>query len=188
MAYATIADVKSYLGIDTTVRADTVLLEALLVRAQSAIDSHCQRTFEAASDSARHYDHRAVCGATLYLDGDLCTITSIVNGDGITVGTAAYTTEPRHTTPYYALTLRYNADVAWDGLTGDIAVTGKWSYSATAPAAVIQATVRLVAWMYRQKDNTGNDQPMIAGNVTILPARIPSDVDELLAPYVRRLV
>ena len=188
MAYATIADVKSYLGIDTTVRADTVLLEALLVRAQSAIDSHCQRTFEAASDTTRHYDHRAVCGVTLFFDGDLCSITSVVNGDGITVGSAAYTTEPRHAAPYYALTLRHNADVLWNGLTADIAVTGKWAYSATAPADVVQATVRLCAWMYRQKDTTGNDQPMIAGNVTILPARIPSDVDELLAPYVRRLV
>jgi len=77
---------------------------------------------------------------------------------------------------------------AWDGITGDIAITGKWAYSTTAPAPVQHATVRLAAWMYRQKDNTGNDAPIIAGDVTILPTRIPSDVEAMLAPFVRRYV
>ena len=188
MAYATLVDLKAYLGIATNLKTDDALLTSLLARAQVAVDSHCRRTFEASTDTTRHYDSGAISGRALHLDGDLCTVTSVVNGDGITVTTGSYTTEPRHATPWFALVLRANSDVWWDGYTADIAVTGKWAYSTTAPADVVQATIRLCAWMFRQKDNTGNDQPMIAGNTTILPARMPTDIADLLEFYVRRYV
>jgi hypothetical protein len=186
MAYAAPAQLQDYLGIDTT--EDDALLVAMLTRAQAAVDGMTQRTFEAAADTVRYFDWRAIGARMLYLDADFCAITSVVNGDGITVGAGSYTTEPRNVTPWHALLLRATADVAWDGITGDIAITGKWAYSATAPADVVQATIRLAAWLYRQKDNTGNDQPVIAGNATILPSRIPSDVADLLRPYTRVLV
>ena len=187
MAYASIADLTVYLGIDDST-ADDGLLAQLLTRAQAAVDGMCNRTFEVSADTTRYFDVRAIDGYLLHLDADLCAITSIVNGDGVTVAGTNYTTEPRNAKPYHALRLRWNSTVLWDGLTGDIAITGKWAYSLTAPAAVTHATVRLAAWMYRQKDNTAGDAPMIAGDVTILPARIPSDVEALLAPYVRRWV
>ena len=186
MGYASLADLTTYLGIDAST-ADDALLTQFLARAQAAVDGICHRTFEATADSTRHYDYRSVDNCALYLDADLCAVTSVVNGDGITIGGAAYTTEPRNMTPWYALKLRAAVGLAWDGWNSDIAVTGKWAYSLTAPADVQQATIRLAAWMYRQKDNTGGDAPMIAGDVTILPARIPSDVEALLAPYLRRL-
>ena len=71
---------------------------------------------------------------------------------------------------------------------GQIAVTGKWGYSLTAPADVVQATVRLAAWFYRQKDNAAGDQAIVTGDVTVLPARLPEDVRKLLRPYLRVLV
>ena len=184
--YATLADLTAYLGIDTST-ADDGLLSQFLTRAQAAVDGICHRTFEASADSTRHYDYRSVDDYMLYLDTDLCAITSVVNGDGITIGAASYTTEPRNMTPWFALRIRDVAGLVWDGWTTDIAVTGKFAYSTQAPADVAHATVRLAAWMYRQKDNTGSDAPMIAGDVTILPARIPSDVEAMLAPYIRRL-
>ncbi len=188
MAYATTADVKAYLGIESATRADDALLAALLARAQAAIDTHTRRTFEAAADTTRAHGWELVDGAMLFLDGDLCVVTSVVNGDGATLQPAQYTVHPRNRAPYYAIQLRPSAGATWDAATGDIAVTGRWAYSVTPPADVVHATVRLCAWMYRQKDNTGNDQPMIAGNVTILPARLPADVLELLSPYVRLLL
>ena len=187
MAYSTIADITAYLGIDESTADDGLLLQ-LLTRAQAAIDSMCNRTFEVSADTVRYYDWRAVNGYMLHLDADLCAITSVVNGDGVTIAGTEYTTEPRNVTPWHALRMRSASIHAWDGVTGDIAVTGKWAYSTTAPADVAHATVRLVAWMYRQKDNTGNDAPVIAGDITILPSRIPSDVESMLAPYVRRYV
>jgi len=185
--YATLTDLTAYLGIDESTADDGLLLQ-LLERAQAAIDGMCHRQFEAASDSTRRYDFRSVDCSTLYLDADLCAVTSVVNGDGITIGASAYTTEPRNMTPSYALRLRDVVGLAWDGWNSDIAVTGKFAYSTTAPADIKHATVRLAAWMYRQKDNTAGDQAMIAGDVTILPSRIPSDVEAMLMPYVRRHV
>lgn len=185
MGYASISDLTVYLGIDDST-ADDGLLAQLLTRAQAAVDGACNRTFEASADTTRYFDVRAIDGYLLHLDADLCAITSVVNGDGVTIAGTNYTTEPRNVTPWHALRLRSTSIHAWDGITGDIAITGKWAYSATAPAEVQHATVRLAAWMYRQKDNTGNDTPIIADGVTILPARIPSDVDALLAPYIRR--
>lgn len=186
MAYATLYDLQTYLGIDEA--ADDTLLTSLLTRAQAAIDSRTRRTFEAAADSVRRFDERAIGGRLLYLDADLCAITSVVNGDGVTIAGAEYTTEPRNAQPWHALVLRPSSPYAWDGVTGDIAITGRWAYSTNAPQDIAHACIRLAAWMYRQKDNTGGDLPMIAGDVTILPSRLPADVAELLDPYVRRLV
>jgi len=187
MAYASLADVTAYLGIDEST-ADDGLLTQLLARAQAAIDGMCNRTFEAPTATARRYDYRSIDGRMLHVDADLCAITSVVNGDGVTIAGTEYTTEPRNVTPWHALRLRPASTYAWDGITGDIVITGKWSYSTTAAADVQHACVRLAAWMYRQKDNTGNDAPVIAGDITILPSRIPSDVESMLAPYVRRNV
>ncbi len=188
MAYASISDLTVYLGIDDST-ADDGLLAQLLTRAQAAVDNVCHRQFEAAADTTRYFDTRAIDGYMLHLDTDLCAITSVVNGDGVTIAGTNYTTEPRNVTPWHALRMRSTSAYAWDGITGDIAITGRWAWSVTAPADVQHATVRLAAWMYRQKDNTGSDAPMIAGDVTILPARLPADVMELLEHgYVRRLV
>ena len=52
MAYATLVDLKAYLGIATNLKTDDALLTSLLARAQVAVDSHCRRTFEA---SHRHH-------------------------------------------------------------------------------------------------------------------------------------
>ena len=187
MAYASLSDLTAYLGIDESA-IDDVLLTQLLARAQAAVDEHCNRTFEAPTATARRYDYRSINGRTLHIDADLCAISSIVNGDGVTIAGTEYTTEPRNVTPWHALRLRPASAYAWDGITGDIVVTGKWAHSATAPADVQHATVRLAAWMYRQKDNTGNDAPVIAGDITILPARIPSDIERLLEKRVRDYV
>ena len=139
MAYASLSDLTAYLGIDEST-ADDALLTQLLTRAQAAVDGMCQRTFEAGADSTRHYDCRSVDGLTLHLDADLCAVTSVVNGDGITVAPTSYTTEPRNLTPLHALRLRSVVGLAWDGISADIAVTGKWAYSMAAPADVVHAS------------------------------------------------
>ena len=190
MAYASLDDLTTYLGIDDST-ADDGLLTRLLLRSQAAIDSYTRRTFEVAADSTRWHTAGNVQGRTLFLDGDCCAITAIVNGDGATVAAAEYYTLPRDRTPFYAVELYGDSTVGWvDGgrSGGQIAVTGRWAYSTTAPADVTHACVRLAAWFYRQKDNAAADQAMIIGDTTILPARIPTDVQMLLAPYRRTVV
>jgi len=190
MAYASLDDLTTYLGIDDSTTDDR-LLTPLLARAQAAIDAFTRRTFEAIADATRWHTDANVQGRTLYLDGDCCAITSITNGDGAPVAATEYHTQPRNRTPYYAVELWPDSTAAWedggrDG--GQIAVIGRWAYSLTAPADVQHATVRLAAWLYRQKDNATADQALIVGDATILPARIPSDVQQLLQPYRRTVV
>ena len=67
-----------------------------------------------------------------------------------------------------------------------ITVTGKWAYSTSAPSDIAHVCKRLAAYIYRQKDNAGDlDRAVIAGNSTILPAQIPSDIRLMLTPYKR---
>ena len=190
MAYCGVDELKEYLGV--TGATDDAMLLTLLAAAQRTIDSYCARTFEATADTVRTFDsQRDVDGYTLTVDSDLCAITSIVNGDGTTISNSHYVTEPRNETPYYAIRLKASAGKVWTStVSGDsenaITVTGKWAYSTSAPSDIAHVCKRLAAYIYRQKDNAGDlDRAVIAGNSTILPAQIPSDIRLMLAPYRR---
>lgn len=188
MAYTTTVLLKTYLG--ATTDNDDTLLGALIDRAQSIIDRYCVRTFEASANTERTFDAiKDVSGAMLWIDEDLCSINSITNGDGTTVTSSQYTTQPRNETPYYAIKLLASASVAWTYTTDPedaITISGKWAYSESAPADVVQATLRLAAYLYRQRDNAADlDRAVIAGNATILPTSLPSDLKMILAPYRR---
>ena len=190
MAYCGVDELKEYLGIESA--TDEPMLLTLLAAAQRTIDSYCARTFEATADTVRTFDsQRDVDGYTLTVDADLCAITSIVNGDGTTISNSHYVTEPRNETPYYAIRLKASAGKVWTStVAGDsenaITVTGKWAYSTSAPSDIAHVCKRLAAYIYRQKDNAGDlDRAVIAGNSTILPAQIPSDIRLMLTPYKR---
>lgn len=190
--YLSTADLKVYLGIAAGETGDDTLLASILTRTQAIIDAYCRRTFEASTNTDRTFDAvRDVSGRLLYLDEDLAAINSITNGDSTTVDSSDYTTEPRNRTPYYAIRLLTSSNVAWtytDNPEDAITVSGKWAYSETAPADIVHATARLAAYLYRQKDNSLDlDRTVIAGDATILPVSLPSDLKRLLAPY-RRLV
>lgn len=189
MAYATLAQVKEYLGLTTT--GDDDLLTRLLSGAQRAIEvNRGKRRFEAAADETRYmdYDDFHVRGRTLYLDYDLCQITQIVNGDGTVVSADDYVTVPRHETPYYEIKLKTGRSVVWtynDTPEDAIAITGRWAYSVTPDEGVVQATIRLTGWMYRQKDtskDSGDKVVVGAFGPIVLPSKLPSDVLELLPP------
>jgi hypothetical protein len=190
MAYATKAQLKALIGITQT--TDDDLLDDLLTRAQEMIESLTSRTFEASGDTTRTLDAvEDVEGATLYLPNDLCQITSVTNGDSATVTGSSYVTEPRGATPYYALKLKGSSGVGWTYSThpeGAISIVGRWAYSVTAPADIVQATLRLAAWMYKQRDTMGDGSATtIQNGITVVPTAIPSDVKTMLAPY-RRIV
>ena len=191
MTYCDAAALKRYLNI--TVSTDDTLLGECISRAQALIDVTCNRTFEAATDSTRTFDALVDVGEDhrlLWLDADLCAITSVTNGDGTTVAADAYTPMPRHATPWYALQLKRGGAVSWtyeaapeDALT----VVGRWAYSVSAPTAIVQACVRLAAWLYRQKDsNADPGAPRVTPEGTwIMPSALPKDVEALLKPFRR---
>lgn len=188
--YTTVAAVKTYLGISGA--GDDTLLATLVAAARSQIEAKTGRVFEATADTTRYLDAVAdVDGPYLLLRGDLCAITSVTNGDGTTVTSGEYFTVPLNATPYYALKLRGTSGNAWTYTTDPenaITVVGRWAYSLTPPADIVQAATRLAAYLYCQKDAQVFDvtaQPDM-GIITV-PQGIPRDVQMLLAPYVGHL-
>lgn len=191
MAYTTVSLLKTYLGATTS--NDDTLLTALIARAQAIIDAYCQRTFEASANTSKTFDaDRDTDGAWLYLDEDLASINTVTNGDGdVLTASTEYMTEPRNRTPYFAIKLISQSGLSWTWTTAPenaITISGKWAYSTTAPDDIVHATLRLAAYLYRQRDNAADlDRPLYVGNATILPSQLPSDIKTILAPY-RRLV
>lgn len=189
MAYVSVSQVKGWLDLNTS--ADDALLGDLVGRAQGIIERYTSRVFEVTEDSTKYFDavedvEDEGAGRVLYLGySDLCAITSITNGDGSAV--TAYVPQPARTTPYYAIKLKESAD-SWT-YNGDpenaIAIVGRWGYSITPPDDIMQATIRLAAWMYRQRD-TGADADMTsitAQGVVVQPSAMPRDVMQMLNPY-----
>jgi len=189
MAYCTLAEVKDYLG--SEVVTDDILIEDLIDAAQKIIDNYTSRVFEASSDTTRYFDAKDdVEDSTLWFDADICSITSVTNGDSTTVTSSQYVTIPVNTTPYYGIKIRSDQTIAWTYSTYHekaITVVGKWAYSTTAPLAVKHACMRLAAFLYRQRDSsTDFDRPVVVeGNITILPGDLPRDVRLILQPYVK---
>lgn len=186
--YVTLATVRSYLAANET--TDDALLTTLIGNAQAIINKVTGRDFEVTVDSTRYFDAVTdVRGGILYFDTDICAITSISNA-GSSVASNQYVTMPRNATPYYAIRLKDDATQTWQSTSAAsedaISVTGKWGYSTTAPADIAQACMRLTAYLYRQRENANDlDRALVVGNATVLPARLPQDIMEMLIPYRR---
>jgi hypothetical protein len=193
MAYVTLEELRAHiLGNSGSTPEDEVLLQGFLDSAQQYIEGETDRVFEAAADETRYvdYDDFHVRGRTLYLDYDLCQITSVVNGDGVALAPSEYVTVERHKTPWYALTIKSNVAKVWTysgAQEGAIAITGRWAYSITADAAVKQAVKRLAAWLYRQKDTHNDLVVPVAGQsgVLIVPSSLPKDVQSFIESRLR---
>lgn len=185
MSYTTAAQVRQYQGIGKD--DDDSLINALILRAQKAIENRTSRVFEGSAADRTFDAIRDVDGRMLWFDEDLASIVSVTNGDSTSVSASDYVTEPRNHAPYYALKLKDNATVEWtytDTPEGAITVNGVWAFSATAPADIVHATVRLAAYYYRQKDSGTFDVTAIPGaGVIEMPIGIPKDVDLILGPY-----
>jgi len=192
MSYATLAELKRYIELPPSNTIDDDLLTAALESATSIIDNETHRTFAAPADSTRGHDAiKDVEGRRLWLRGDLAQLTSVTI-EGAAVSLPALVNEPGiPNEPTYALTLKNSSGKSWaygQDAEGAIAVTGRWAYSVTPPAAVAQATKRLAAWLYRQRDNALDlDRTMIVGNTVIAAAAIPADIVLMLRPYKARL-
>jgi len=193
MAYATAALVKTYLGITTS--SDDTLITALIARAQSMLDNYTHRTFEVTADTTKYFnaylDRRQfklwfteglelAANPTTITNGDLTTLT--VNTHCVMV--------PANKTPYYGIEILWSAQMQWvQSNAGDpqraISVVGKWGYSTTPPDDIVAATIRLVSFLYRQRESSADmDRPVsVADGMVLLPGRLPADIAAILEPY-----
>lgn len=197
MAYLTVAQLKSYLGIQSG--TDDSLLSDIVAEAQAAVDNFTNRTFEAAADTTRYYNALDIRYGgrvdafqnTLLLDFDLCQVTTVLNGNGQTIPAEAYVLLPTNFVPSYAIKIKMNTSYVWTYVgTPDtaISITGRFAYSITCPTPIRAATRRLAGYMYRAKDNTAETDRSImsADGVSIAAPAIPTDVTRMLEPYRRQ--
>lgn len=192
MAYTSAANLKSYLGV--TAVTDDALLTQLISRAQGAIDNYCGRTFEASVDTTHKFTVNVdTDDDMLFLDDDLCQITSIItDADAsipVTLTTTEYVTHPRNRTPYHAIELLESCEHDWTYTTNPqngVTVTGRWAWSVTAPDDISHACIRLAAYFYKQKDAGVYDTTAIPdAGVIQVPQGIPQDVKIILSNYRR---
>lgn len=188
-SYATVAELKTYLGISTA--TDDTLLADILTRTKAAIDAYTGRTFLVSADTTKYLDAcKDVDGRTLLLRSDCCGVTTVTNGDTIVISSTYYVTEPRNQTPYYGLTLKSSSGYTWtwnDDPENAITILGKWGYSETPPADIVQACLEWAKQMYRGKDSQTIEAAYAEqGLVTVQPG-IPKAVKVLLDPYRKRL-
>ena len=193
MGYITRAELKSYKAIN--IGGDDYLLDTLILAAQRMIEDYTGRVFEASADTTRTLDvARMVEGSTLYLDKDLCAITTVTNnadGTAEVLTSSHYTTLPRNETPYYALKLLTSTGKYWrytSNSENGITIAGKWAYSTTPPAVIKQACTRLAAYFYQQRDAQVFDVTADLGSgQLIIPKGLPQDVKVMLDPYRRSI-
>lgn len=204
MAYVVSSDYIEYANITSSDHYNTddeARWTALIARSTAIIETYTGRAFEATaatgtsdSPATRYFDADSdIDGYFLYFDKDICTITTVTNGDAVEVTATEYVTQPRNDAPYHSIKILTSSSKDWV-YSGDyenaISVAGVWAYSTTPPNDIKHACLRLTKWLEDQrKSDVDLDRPVLAGEGSvILPMRIPTDVKTILDGYVRQAV
>lgn len=197
--YPAVEDIKAWLRPNTQQAlgsGDDTILGNLIAAAIGYIEgpAGAGRVFRTPADSARHFDairdvsdnHRV-----LWLDDDLCQITSVTNGDGTTVSASDYTTNPGNELPWYSLKIKLASSVVWtydESPEDAITIVGRWGYSILPPPDVAQACMDLVVYEYRRRAQSGSDErPIHTNGMVIQPSSIPRLIRTVVEGY-RRII
>jgi len=180
MAYASLGELKAYLGITDT--ADDELLTQLIDMATAVIESYTRRVFVAYTKT-RHYGPESINGPVLSLGEWLLSVTELKDGQGNVIPSEGYELLPKGGKRFWGIRLRpgwqWNCDREHD-----VTVTGSWGWSETPPPDIVLATLRLAAYFYRQKDAQVFDVTAAPGLGTItIPKGMPADVKLILDQY-----
>jgi hypothetical protein len=185
--YATLAQLKAYLAITAT--TDDALLTDLLIRATSVIEQMTRKVFVATLAEPRRFGRsQMMWDSALRRDYLLlpsgyyiAQLVSATDGDRNTIPLSEIELPPEG--PPYSLLIRRGA--RWCGASQTVEITARWGYSISPPANIIHATIRLAAWMYRQRGTANDpDRPTVAdGGLVLLPSALPDDVKQILEHY-----
>jgi len=185
--YATPAQLKTYLGVTST--ADDTLLTDLLTRATSMIEQMTRKTFAAPTATSRTFGRELMLWDGLLKRDYLllpsgvyvALLVSATDGDNAAIPPTEIDTHPPDA-PYTVLARR---DKRWCSASQQATITARWGYSITPPADIVHATIRLAAWMYRQRGTANDpDRPTVAdGGLVLLPSALPDDVRLILERY-----
>lgn len=193
MAYTTSNALAAYLKVESV--DDDTLLADCISRAQTAIETRCRRTFEAATET-RYYRPEDIIedsnGRTVLLlhDRDLLSITTLTNGDGIAISGTYYELLPRNATAKRYIRLK-STHTGWtfDDEDSVITVVGSWGFATTAPNDIVLATIRMATYLYRQIDVSDFEiSATPEQGMRRVPMGLPKDVERLISPYIRRTI
>jgi len=185
--YATLAQLKTYLGVTTA--ADDALLTDLITRATAVIEQMTRKTFSAPAASSRKFGRELMLwDAQLKRDYLLlqsgvyiAQLVSATDGDNAPIPLTEIATHPPDA-PYTVLARR---NARWCSASQHATITARWGYSINPPADIVHATIRLAAWLYRQRGTANDpDRPTVAdGGLVLLPSALPDDVRSVLERY-----
>ena len=197
--YVTLVDFKDEYK-DIVGSADDAFINRALNAAQTALDTFLRRVVYANSDTMKYFDSTgdSVDGLDLYVmdKGDICSITTVTNGDATTVTSGQYTTYPKTLTElsptYQRLRLLPSAGISWTYSTDSenaVSIAGKWGMWATAatvPDAFKVSVMELAAHSMESRKSQVFDTVAIpdAGVITV-PTGFPATVRARLAPWRR---
>ena len=197
--YVTLVDFKDEYK-DIVGSADDAFINRALNAAQTALDTFLRRVVYANSDTTKYFDSTgdSVDGLDLYVmdKGDLCSITTVTNGDATTVTSGQYTTYPKTLTElsptYQRLRLLPSSGISWTYSTDSenaVSIAGKWGMWATAatvPDAFKVSVMELAAHSMESRKSQVFDTVAIpdAGVITV-PTGFPATVRARLAPWRR---
>lgn len=195
MGYTEVANVKEYLEI-TSSELDG-LIEKCVDATTEVITYYCRQRFESTSAQAAYtrYFH-AVNDVDenlveLRLDEPLAQIVSVTNGDGTTITSGQYVTQPYTDAPFYSIIL--TDGTTWTYSTtpwGAIQVNGHWAYSINTPEEIALAATELAAYYFQKRQsNMESDRAIVSESGLIMtPDGIPRHILTKLDPFKRRLV
>ena len=190
--YVTVAELKRFLGI--TDSGEDEELEALIKEASRVLDRITRRRFYTPDDDeTRLFD--VPDSLTLVLDEDLCSLTSITNGNGDAVSLSNVLQLPANATPKNALKLKPTSGVVWELATSGeeeqvIQITGQWGYSDRPDAGIQRATKALIGGILGRRGHEGVRTKRI-GEYLVTFERLstatdlPADVQLILGPYIK---
>jgi hypothetical protein len=191
--YATLAELKAALRISDYI--DDAALERSVEGASRRIDGVCDRRFYLdATASARIY--RATSPWRVDVDDIGTTTGLVVRTDGDGSGTYATTwastdyelgplnalAQGRPANQVHAVEVLFPTHV----MPSPVQVTARWGWP-SVPDAIREATILLAGRMFKRQDSLLGVAGV--GDLGALPVmRFDSDIEELVAPYVRRRV
>ena len=191
MSLITVAEYKQYKNIENN--DNDALILPIINAAEAWLNSKCNRTLVATSDSTRYFDSYSECvdGDTLIFDHVIASITTITI-DGTELTSSEYVTNPRNTSPYYEVIIKRSVSKTWqdDNAVGDyvaedaIAVIGKWGYYSSADEYLKQMMKRLVDFAFTQKDAGAFETIAIpSAGVIETPSGFPRDVVDFVLKH-----
>lgn len=195
--YATLDEVKREAAIESLDILDDDVLERCIEDASRAIDNHCAKQFYAASASYS-YDTPTNGSRELWLGEHWLSVSSVTNGDGLTVAASSYQLWPLNAVSKIAIRLRDSSNITWTATSagdyvGAITVAGSTGYvnrgATDAKSAKIisntkRACIITALAYYRKRFGVGADAVQVtAAGIVLSPQGLPRDAVELLEGY-----